>query len=511
MSPSSTHKLEQAPRTRRPRKSHLAVVRRRAQHAKTSAGYLRGTSDRGVIDITYQIRGPACWAFAGLVLLTGASLAAQSHDAIRDTILENGLVVIVTPNHTTPVATLEVVIRAGAFTQVEPPDEGLPHVLEHMLFKTYRGGRGFGPDASDIGALYNATTGDERVTYFLTLPSDAVEQGLELLGDLVRDPDFDRQALEEELLVVRGELLRLASDPYRILNHVSNMALWGSAFQRKNIIGNLNTILTAEPDRLRDHYRRYYVPNNAALIVSGDVDADEIFEWAQDRFRRWDEGPDPFAGFASPMIEPLERDTAFVLQMGASDVTFQIKWHGPRVSEDPTGTLAADVFSAIFGQATSGTQRRLVDTGMFQSVTMRYQTLEHVGAITLSARTTPEMLGRALTELGVELALLGDPDYFEEDDLTAAKRHIRVGDAIARESVPSAAHSLASFWAVGGLDYYRAYGQGLQDVTSEDVRAYVDRYIFGQPKVIAILATEELAQQLGPVIGGIVDRWPRVP
>ena len=48
-------------------------------------------------------------------------------------------------------------------------------------------------------------------------------------------------------------------------------------------------------------------------------------------------------------------------------------------------------------------------------------------------------------------------------------------------------------------------------MTSEDVRAYVDRYIFGQPKVIAILATEELAQQLGPVIGGIVDRWPRVP
>ncbi len=403
-----------------------------------------------------------------------------------------------------------MVIRAGAFTQVEPPDEGVPHILEHMLFKTYGGGRGFGIDASDIGALYNGTTGDERVTYFLTLPSEAVEQGIELLGDLVRDPDFGRDALEEERLVVRGELERLASDPYRILGLVSDMALWGSAFQRKNAIGNLNTILAVEPDRLRDHYRRYYVPNNAALIVSGDVDADEIFEWAQDRFRRWDEGADPFADFAPPLIEPLERDTAFVLQMGASDVSFLIKWHGPRVSEDPSGTLAADVFSAILNQTTSGTQRRLVDTGVFQAVSMGYQTLEHVGAITLSARTTPEMLGRALTELGVELALLGDPGYFGEDDLAAAKRNIRVGDAIAQESVPSAAHSLAGFWAVSGLDYYRAYRQGLQDATSEDVRAYVGRYIFGQPKVVAILATEELALQLGPLIGGIVDRWPQV-
>ena len=445
-----------------------------------------------------------------IVLVTGAPLHAQSPDIVRDTVLENGLQVIVVPNHTAPVATLEVVVRAGAFTQVEPPDQGLPHVLEHMLFRTYGGSGEFREYAAEVGATYNGTTGSELVTYFMTLSSDEVERGLELLGRLVSAPNFNRRELEDERLVVRGELERFASDPYAILDQASDMVLWGPAFQRKNAIGNMNTILAANPNRLRDHYRKYYVPNNAAVIVSGAVDTDRVFDWAHDGFRRWDDQDDPFEDFELPRIVPLPRDTAFVLP-GATDVTFLVKWHGPSVSHDPVGTLAADVFSEIFNQATSGSRQRLVDTGVFQAVTLGYQTLEHVGPIRLSARTTAGMLGRGLTSLGAELARFGNPDYFDEDDLAAAKRHLLVGHAIAKESVPSAAHTLAYFWAVAGLDYYLAYEQGLQDVTMADVRAYVDRYILDRPKVVAALVTAELASPLESTIGDIVGQWPRAP
>lgn len=434
--------------------------------------------------------------------------AARSQTAIRDTILENGLQVIVVPNHSIPLATLEVVVRAGAFTQLEPQDEGLPHILEHMLFKTYGGGEGFASEAGDLGAVYNGTTGDERVTYFLTLPSERVERGLQALGNLMRDPEFNRRALDSERQVVRGELERLVSDPYSVLDLVSDMVLWGPAFQRKNAIGNMGTILSSEAGRVRDHYRRYYIPSNAALIVSGDVDPEQVFEWAHDRFRRWDDGPDPFEGFEPVTVSPLERDTAFVLEVPSTDVTVAIKWHGPGVSEDPVGTLAADVFSQMFNQANSGAQRRLVDTGVLQLLTMGYTTLEHVGPVSMRARTTPEQVARALTELGVELALFSDPTYFDEDDLEAAKRALRVSSAIARESVPSAAHTLATFWAVGGLEYYRAYERGLQEVTMEDVRAYVDRYLVGQPRVVAVIATEELIEPLAATLGQLVDAWP---
>ncbi len=445
-----------------------------------------------------------------IVLVTGAPLQVQSPDVVRDTVLENGLQVIVVPNHTAPVATLEVVVRAGAYTQVDPPDEGLPHVLEHMLFRTYGGSGNFGEYAAEVGATYNGTTGSESVTYFMTLPSDEVEEGLELLGRLVSAPNFSRRELEDERLVVLGELERFASDPYSVLDQVSNMVLWGPAFQRKNAIGNVNTILAADPDRLRDHYRKYYLPNNAALIASGAVDTDRVFDWAQDGFRRWDDKDDPFEDFEPPRIAPLARDTAFVLR-GAADVTFLLKWQGPRVSHDPVGTLAADVFSEIFNQATSDSQRRLIDTGVFQAVSLGYQTLEHVGPIRLSARTTGEALGSALIALGAELARFGSPDYFDEDDLAAAKRRLLVGHAIAKESVPSAAHTIAYFWAVAGLDYYLAYEQGVQDVTMAEVRAYVDRYILDEPKVVAVLVPAELASPLESTINDSVGQWPSTP
>jgi predicted Zn-dependent peptidase len=119
------------------------------------------------------------------------------------------------------------------------------------------------------------------------------------------------------------------------------------------------------------------------------------------------------------------------------------------------------------------------------------------------------MLVRALTELGVELALFSDPTYFDESDLEAAKLALRLDAAVEREVVASAAHILADAWAVGGLEYYLGYERGIQAVTLEDVRAYVDRYLVDQPRVIAVLATQELMQPLGRAIGPFVAAWPR--
>jgi len=427
--------------------------------------------------------------------------------AIRDTLLDNGLQVIVWPSASAPVATLELVFRAGALTQLQSEEEGVPHILEHMLFKTYRRGEGFASDAAEAGAIYNGSTSEESVTYHVTLPSERVERGLQLLGGLVRDPQFNRRALEEESLVVRGELERVLSDPYSVLELEAGRVLWGEAFQRKNAIGNAETIQGASTGLVRDHYRRYYVPGNAALIVSGDVVVSDVLDWAADRFDGWDAGPDPFVDFPTLTIEPLQHDTTLVLDTPSSDVTLAVLWQGPSVSDDPIGTLAADVFSQMFNQATSRAQRRLVDSGVFQLVTMRYTTLEHVGPVSLRARTTPGQVWTALEALGLELAALSDPLSFTEEDLGSAKRTLRVEAAAARESVSDAAHLVADLWAVAGLDFYRAYERGLQAVTLADVRAYVGRYLAGEPRVVAALATEELVGPLRAELDGIVRRW----
>jgi zinc protease len=426
--------------------------------------------------------------------------------SVRDTVLENGLQVIVAPNSHFPIAWIEVVVRSGAFTQLEQPDEGLPHMLEHMLFKR-KGGDWWSDRVWDLQAVYNGMTSAEMVAYYLILPADKLDDGIKVIGELVRSPQFSGDALEDEREVVQGELQRMVSDPEAVADMSIEMALWGHSFRQKNAIGNMLTIGGATTDQLEDHVKRYYVPNNAALIVTGDVGAAEVFESAGKHLERWRRGDDPLAELELPPIAPLGRDTAFVIRADAANVTFMIRWQGPSVSEDRDATFAADLLSELVNQPTSGTQRRLVDTGLFTDVSMRYITLNHVGPIELTARTTPEVLGRACAALQRELVYLGRENYFGEADLEAAKKGARVDAALDWQRTGALAQSIAATWSVAGLDYFLEYFDRLSERTVDDVRGYLAKYITGRPKVVGLLTSSAARRAQGNAIRACMANW----
>ncbi|UCC83428.1 MAG: insulinase family protein [Gemmatimonadota bacterium] len=436
-------------------------------------------------------------------------VSAQRASMARDTLLENGLQVIVAPASSVPIATIEIVVRSGAFTQLDEFDEGLPHVLEHMLFEYFEWrGRSWSYHTSRLDAMSNAATSQEWVSYYLVLPSENVDDGIKLLSELVRSPDFKPEPLQAEKLVIRGELERRASDPRALADIVTNMALWGPAFRQKNPGGNILMVIGyASTDRLKRHYERYYVSNNAALIVTGDVDAADVFESAEKHFRRWKRGDDPFADFEAAPIPPLAGDSVFVVDADASGVTFMIRWHGPSTSEDRDATYAADLFSALVNQPTSGTQRRLVDTGLFTSVSFRYITRHYVGPIQLEARTTFDKLGEASAALLQELDLMGREDYFSEADLEAAKMRLRVTRALSRQSTFLLAHDIAATWSVAGFPYFREYLDALSVQTADDVREYVAQYIRGRPKVVSLLMPSELRRSKAGAVLSCLDSW----
>jgi hypothetical protein len=169
------------------------------------------------------------------------------------------------------------------------------------------------------------------------------------------------------------------------------------------------------------------------------------------------------------------------------------------------------VFAQMFNQATSSAQTRLIDSGVFQEVAISYQPSRHVGPIVLTALTTPARLAAALGAIGLELAVLRDPDYFDEGDLTAVRKALRVGREIASERGTDAAHALADQWAREGGGGLADDQRGSEDVALEDIRTFLARYVIGRPKVVAVLATEQLRAPLTPVIGSIVAQWPGGP
>jgi len=115
------------------------------------------------------------------------------------------------------------------------------------------------------------------------------------------------------------------------------------------------------------------------------------------------------------------REVARVVERPVGAVTVMMQWQGPSVRQDPGATYAADVFSDALNQPGSQLQRRLVDTGLFQSIQVNYYTLNQVGPITIAGQTTPDRLKEAIAALQKELERLADPGYITPDQLTSTK------------------------------------------------------------------------------------------
>ena len=302
-------------------------------------------------------------------------------------------------------------------------------------------------------AGYNGETSDESVRYFIVLPSDKTEDGLRALAELVRDPTFRQEDLSDERHVVFDEINRDNSEPGHQLSDEVGQRLWTTAWYRKNALGDPLSLLTVNPGILDQIFHRYYVPNNAALIISGDVTAGQAFKLANDRFGHWKRQPDPFAGFSAVTPPSLPRSRAIIDEHDVSDVLLLVEWQGPSTSamrravrrgrplEHPRRT-GIDLSAAPGG------------LGLFTACSVSYLTREHVGPISLTAHLSVDSVPRALAALTAGMQRLDTPQAFTDDELDAARQRRSVEATLLLEHRTAAADELAGFWTSAGLSYF---------------------------------------------------------
>ena len=445
-----------------------------------------------------------------LTLLLPSAIAAQRaalERRIQRTTLPNGLDVIVVQNRGVPLVTIEANVKNGSFTQADAY-EGLSHLYEHMFFKAnqaYPVPDQFVARASELGAAFNGTTSEERVNYYLTVPADSVEGGMKFLADALISPEFRADELGRERQVVIGEYDRNESSPMFGFSQDMGKALWGSAWSRKNPLGERAVIESTTPDKMRTIQKRYYVPNNTAIIITGDIASDRAFALAHSVFGGWPRGPDPFKADPIPPIPPLTRDTALIAEQEIGSVVVMLQWQGPGATADPAATYAADVFSDVLNQPGSKFQRRLVDSGLFESIGVNYYTLNHVGPITIEGETTPQRLREALAALRDELGKVGDPAYFATGELEAVKQRRIVDTEVNLERASGFAHQLGFWWAVTGLDYFFGYVDNMAKQRPDDLAAYAAKYIVGKPHVTGVLISPTARRALSLTTAGLME------
>ena len=431
--------------------------------------------------------------------LLAPALGAQSTDVgIQSRRLANGLEVLVIENHAVPLVTIELNVKNGAYTE-GPEFSGLSHLYEHMFFKANRtipSQEMYLRRAAQLGAQWNGTTSEERVNYYVTLGVDSLVPGMQFMEDAIRYPLFDQAELVRERPVVLGEFDRNEANPFFHLTRAADTILWTPGFYtRKTAIGVREVITSATQEKMNAIKNRFYIPNNSALILAGDITPARGFQLAEQIFGDWPRGADPFATPA-PNPPVLTKSSAVIVEQPVNGAALYMAWHGPSVTGDPAATYAADVISTVLANPASQFQKRLVDSGLTYGVGLNYYTLAHTGPITVFAQAAPDKVLEARKAIVDELSKLATPGYFTAAELKAAQTQLAIQNLYQREQSSEYAHTVGFWWAVAGLDYYRNYVPNMQKVTQADIAAYARKYIIGKPHVTGLLVSPQTQAQL---------------
>jgi zinc protease len=438
----------------------------------------------------------ALFLFALVAVISSDGAFAQPQ--WKKVTLKNGMDVIVIENAAVPLVTVEIAVKNGAYT--EPPEyNGLSHLYEHMFFKSNDRSKadGYHDRAAELGMLSNAQTQYEVVNYYTTTIRTGLREAMTLMRDAIRYPLFDKEELDQEIQVVLDELNQHRSNPYFYLIDATDKRLWYKYPSRKRPGGDPETVAKATPEMMRVIQKKFYIPNNSAVVIAGDVTAQEVFKLAEEIFGDWPRGEDPFVKDPIPRHPPLAKDEAVIVNQPVNAATIQISCQGPSTDLDAPATYAADVFSFILRQPDSHFSRALIDSGLTTGANLGYLTQKNVGPIQFTAQATPEKLKGALKAINAEFSKFDAPDYFTDQELEYAKTLLDVTEIYDREKPSNYSHTVSFWWASSGLDYYATYVDNLRKVTREDIRRYVRKYIKNQPRIVSALLSEEDRKRIG--------------
>jgi zinc protease len=425
------------------------------------------------------------------------ALAGQSTSPprIESHVSPNGLTVLVVENHSVPLITIEIAAKNGAMT--EPPEySGLSHLYEHMFFKANAkvpSQEAWLARTRELGIQWNGTTSEERVNYFFTTTSDHLDETMVFMRDAIVSPLFDPKELDRERVVVTGEMDRNEANPYYHLGQAVQQRVWWKHPSRKDPLGARKTVLEATQAKMKTIQKRYYVPNNSVLVITGDVNAADIFAQVDKLYVDWKRGPDPFKKYPLVKHPPIKKTEVVTVEQPVHTVSGRMVWHGPStVGKSVPDTYAADAFFTALNEPSSPFQKALVESGACVAAFITWFTQMNTGPITLGFEATPEKADSCVKAINAELGKLKTDDYATAEDLARAARTIEISLVRDRERPSQFAHTITFWWTSAGIDYYLNYVENLYAVKHDDVIRFVDTWMTGKPYVLGVMVSPEM-------------------
>ena len=409
-------------------------------------------------------------------------------NGVKEYRLENGLKVLFIEEHKAPVATFQVWYRAGS--RNEPAGKsGLSHLLEHMMFK---GTPKYGPSVfsrivQKNGGADNAYTTKDYTVYFELFSSDRITLPLDLEADRMQNLTIDvKEMLSERSVVMEERRLRYEDDPQSSLfEEVVAAAFKAHPYQRP-VIGWMSDIKSIERDDLYNYYKTYYSPDNAVVVIVGDVNADEIIRQVSRFFRDIPAGP-PRKNISS--IEPEQRGERRVLLKREAELPYiLIAYHTPSFPDEDS--YALDVLSQILS---GGKSSRLYQSLVYEKKIAIDVDADYSGfnrdsyLFFFDATASPD---KDIKE--VEDSLYSEIDKIKteppsEREIQKAKNQIESSFIMEQDSIYMQAMKYGMFEMLGDWRLIDKYLEGIRKVTAEDVMNVARKYLKEENGTVGIL------------------------
>lgn len=402
--------------------------------------------------------------------------------------LRNGLKVVVIPleNHS-KVITTNVFYRVGSRNEVMGKS-GIAHMLEHLNFKSTENLKAgeFDEIVKQFGGMTNASTGLDYTHYYIKSSSENLDKSLELFSELMQNLALKDEEFQPERNVVAEERRwRTENDPFGYLY----FRLFNTAFvyhpYHWTPIGFMSDIQNWSIQDIKDFHSTYYQPQNAIVIVTGDIDPKKVFESTEKYFDSIKNKKDiPHVYQQEPKQDGARRA---VVRKESEVEMFALAYKTPPFSHEDQ--VALDVLSELLGSGKSSTLNRKVveESRLASSIYVRNMDSIDEGLFFILGVANPKIEAKKVEKSILEQIQNLQQGNISDAELNKVKKNIRASFVYSIENSSSVAGLFGSYYARGDIAPLLSFEEKLEKITKKDIIDVANRYLVPDSSTTVIL------------------------
>ncbi len=413
---------------------------------------------------------------------------------------DQGLDVLTHVDHTHPLISFQIWVETGSLHELPLPGAGLSHLLEHMVFK---GTKNFSGDTlvsrvEELGGSWNAYTSQDRTVYYVEGPSEAAEEFLQLLFELVYLPNLPEEDYEMEREVIRREIAMGNDSPQRAAWYGMAKELYPESLKRFPVIGEIDRFDAITHAEMVHYHETRYTFDNSFIILSGDIDAPALLQRIKDMQQQVPKRRLHVIG--QPAERILGVSQYATQEFAVTSCKAAVIWQIPEAGHPDI--LALELLAAVIGGARSShlykvlREREELAHGVSA---WTYNTKHGKGMFAVSIECETETFTDAHTRLAELIAELDCTGSDSERALERAKKQAYTAQLSTLTTVSGRASDLADNWfETRNLDFTRYYLEQLQHITVADLQRVAEQHLIGRPTLSHALVPKGFQPYLPP-------------